>query len=138
MKKKYATDRMIKSRCEFYKNFISENSSDQKKLFAATKKLLNHTDEVPYPPFNDKIKFSNENFNIQVKRDNMINPNLHGGGGGGHKVPALISKIRIFAPNTATATKFGNFSKHLLFYSVELSDTSITTLSKADLSLHRR
>ena len=87
MKKKYATDRMIKSRCEFYKNFISENSSDQKKLFAATKKLLNHTDEVPYPPFNDKIKFANENFNIQVKRDNMINPNLHGGGGVGTKCP---------------------------------------------------
>ena len=31
-------------------------------------------------------------------------------GGGGHKVPALISKIRIFAMNTATATKFGDFS----------------------------
>ena len=32
-----------------------------------------------------------------------------GGGGGGHKVPALISEIRIFATNTATATKFGDF-----------------------------
>ena len=31
-------------------------------------------------------------------------------GGGGHKVPELISKIRIFAMNTATATKFGDFS----------------------------
>ena len=30
--------------------------------------------------------------------------------GGGHKVPALISKIRIFEMNTATATKFGDFS----------------------------
>ena len=51
---------MIRSRCEFYKNFINENSSDQRKLFSATKKLLNHTDEVPYPPFNDKLKFANE------------------------------------------------------------------------------
>ena len=33
-----------------------------------------------------------------------------GGGGGGHKVPALISKICIFAANTAIATKFGDFS----------------------------
>ena len=36
-----------------------------------------------------------------------------GGGGGwglGHKVPALISKIHIFATNTATVTKFGDFS----------------------------
>ena len=28
----------------------------------------------------------------------------------GHKVPALISKNRIFATNTATETKFGDFS----------------------------
>ena len=33
-----------------------------------------------------------------------------GGGGGAHKVPALFSKIFIFATNTATATKFGEFS----------------------------
>ena len=40
---------------------------------------------------------------------------LHGGGVGGmHKVPALISKIRIFATNNATATKFGDFSWNLL------------------------
>ena len=32
------------------------------------------------------------------------------GGEGGHKVPALISKIRIFETNTTTATKFGDFS----------------------------
>ena len=31
-------------------------------------------------------------------------------GGRGHKVPALISKNRIFATNTATETKFGDFS----------------------------
>ena len=60
LKKKYATDIMNKSRCNFYKSFISENSSDQKKLFSATKKLLNHSDETPYPPFDDKLKFANE------------------------------------------------------------------------------
>ena len=38
-----------------------------------------------------------------------INPILHGG----HKVPALISNIRIFVANTATATKFGDISKNL-------------------------
>ena len=35
------------------------------------------------------------------------------GGGGGHKVLALVSKIRIFETNTATATKFGDFSQNL-------------------------
>ena len=33
-----------------------------------------------------------------------------GGGGGEGKVPAPNSKIRIFATNIATATKFGDFS----------------------------
>ena len=32
------------------------------------------------------------------------------GGGGAQTVPALISKIHIFATNTATATKLGDFS----------------------------
>ena len=31
----------------------------------------------------------------------------------GHKVPALISTNRIFATNTATETKFGDFSLNL-------------------------
>ena len=35
------------------------------------------------------------------------------GGGGGHKVPALILKVCIVATNTATATKFGEFSYNL-------------------------
>ena len=30
--------------------------------------------------------------------------------GGGDKVPALISNIRVFATTVATATKFGDFS----------------------------
>ena len=70
---------MSKSRCEFYKSFIGENSSDQRKLFAATKSLLNHTHDVPYPPFKDKLTFANEMGsyfiekidNIQTKLDNM-------------------------------------------------------------------
>ena len=78
-KNEYATDLMIRSRREFYNNFISENSPDQKKLFFATKKVLNHTDEVPSPPFNDKLKFANEMgpyfiekiANTQVKPDNI-------------------------------------------------------------------
>ena len=37
----------------------------------------------------------------------FLNPILHGSGG--HKVPALISSIRIIETNTATATNFGDF-----------------------------
>ena len=42
-----------------------------------------------------------------------LNPILHAGEGGGEgvgEVPAQISKVHIFATNTATATKFGDFS----------------------------
>ena len=36
LKENYATELMNKSRCEFYKSFVGESSSDQRKLFAAT------------------------------------------------------------------------------------------------------
>ena len=39
----------------------------------------------------------------------MVNLSYTAEGGGAHKVPALFSKIFIFATNTATATKFGEF-----------------------------
>ena len=51
---------MNKSRREFFKNFIDKNSSDLRKLFAATKTLLNHAHEVPYLPFKDKLTIANE------------------------------------------------------------------------------
>ena len=62
---------MNKSCCDFYKTFISKDSSDQ-----ATKKLLNHINEIPCSPFNNKLTFANEMGmyfiekinNIQVKR----------------------------------------------------------------------
>ena len=54
-------------------------------------------------------EFSNTSYHYGVVGAERVNPILHGGGGG-QKVPALISKICIFATNTATATKFGDFS----------------------------
>ena len=61
--------------------------------------------------------------NPATYRNFSINPILHLGGGGGgggegeeergRKVPALISKILVFVTNTATATKFGDFSQNL-------------------------
>ena len=46
---------MNKSRCEFYIDFISNISGDQRKFFAATKKLFNHSTETPFPPHSDKL-----------------------------------------------------------------------------------
>ena len=47
---------------------------------------------------------------VPVKGGCLLTLSDTGKGGGGHKVPMLISKIRIFETNTATATKFGDFS----------------------------
>ena len=39
----------------------------------------------------------------------------YAGGGGGHKVPALISKNRIFATNTATEAKLNTVTFHKIY-----------------------
>ena len=46
---------MNKSRRELYTDFVSNISGDQRKLFAATKKLFNQTADTPFPPHGDKL-----------------------------------------------------------------------------------
>ena len=63
----------------FFKGFIEDNSTDQKKLFSATKRLLGRENEIEYPKVNDRAvptdKFSNYFVQkidiIQTKLDNM-------------------------------------------------------------------
>ena len=58
---KNRTTRLMNSvRCEFYTNFINKNSDDQRKLFCATKKLLNKCAETPFPPHSDKLALAND------------------------------------------------------------------------------
>ncbi|XP_022784544.1 uncharacterized protein LOC111325079 [Stylophora pistillata] len=51
---------MNKSRCEFYTDLLGNLSDDQRKLFAATKKLLNQPAETPFPPHGDKLALAND------------------------------------------------------------------------------
>ena len=55
------------------------------------------------------------NFIFSGGKPENFNPILHGvGGGGTTEVPALVSKIRLFATNTATGTEFvGLFIKYI-------------------------
>ena len=46
---------MNKSRREFFTDFVRNISGDQRKLFAATKKLLNQTADTPFPPHGDNL-----------------------------------------------------------------------------------
>ena len=51
---------MNKARRGFYTNFIEENSKDQKKLFAASNRLLNRGSADCLPPTIDKAQFAED------------------------------------------------------------------------------
>ena len=51
---------MNTARRDFFKEFIDKNSSNPKDLFTATKKLLKHEHDVPFPPSDSKLTLANE------------------------------------------------------------------------------
>ena len=51
---------MNEARCACYKEFIDENSSDQSKLFRASKSLLNLQADKSLPPHTDASVLANE------------------------------------------------------------------------------
>ena len=51
---------MNEARCTYYKEFIDENSSDQSKLFQASKSLLNLQADKSLPPHTDVSVLANE------------------------------------------------------------------------------
>ena len=72
---------MNETRCKFYNDFVQDNSSNQRSLFSAAKKLLNKEDNrAVYPPVNNNVKLANQlgNFFVQKietigsKLDNMV------------------------------------------------------------------
>ena len=60
VKRNAATALMNKARREFYTNFIEENSGDQKKLFAASNRLLNRGSADCLPPTIDRAQFAED------------------------------------------------------------------------------
>ena len=57
---------MNKPRREFYTDFVSNISRDQRKLFAA--KLLNQTADTPFPPHGDKLALANDMGSFFIKK----------------------------------------------------------------------
>ena len=60
VKRNAATALMNKARREFYTNFIEEISGDQKKLFAASNRLLNRGSADCLPPTIDRAQFAED------------------------------------------------------------------------------
>ena len=76
-KKNDANALMNEARCKFYHNFIQDNSSSQRHLFSATKKLINQGDNrVVYPPVDDNIKLANQLGTFFIQKNEAIGSNL--------------------------------------------------------------
>ena len=67
---------MNEARKQFYTNFINENSSSQRNLFNATRKLLKQDNETLFPPFKDKLQLANEMGDFFVKKISDVHARL--------------------------------------------------------------
>ena len=76
-KKNDANALMNEARRKFYHNFIQDNSSSQRQLFSAAKKLLSNGDNrVVYPPVDDNIKLANQLGTFFIQKIETIGFNL--------------------------------------------------------------
>ena len=67
---------MNASRKTFYADFISENSTDQGKLFRAAKKLLSMKEELCFPNYSDKTILVNDTADFFVSKIHTIRSNI--------------------------------------------------------------
>ena len=63
---------MNEARRKVYSDFIFENSSNERNLFVAIKRLLNQGHEVPFPPTSDKPVLANEMGSFFVEKIDAI------------------------------------------------------------------
>ena len=67
---------MNNARREFYTEFVENNSHDQRKLFCATKKLLNKKSDTALPSYCDKTSLANDMGNYFIKKISDIRAEL--------------------------------------------------------------
>ena len=77
VKRNAATALMNKARREFYTNFIEENSGDQKKLFAASNRLLDRGSADCLPPTIDRAQFAEDFGKFFVRKIVYIRSRLY-------------------------------------------------------------
>ena len=59
-KRAFCTYLVKMARSECYSTFINDNNSDQRKLFKASKYLLNLKDDIQFPPHSDAFELAND------------------------------------------------------------------------------
>ena len=67
---------MNASRKTFYADFVTENSTDQGKLFRAAKKLLSMKEELCFPNYSDKTILVNDTADFFVSKIDTIRSNI--------------------------------------------------------------
>ena len=67
---------MNEARKVFFKGFIEDNSTDQKKLFSSTKRLLGRENEIEYPKFNDSAVLADKFMDYFVQKIDIIQNKL--------------------------------------------------------------
>ena len=73
----HTTSMMEKARRDYYADFISENSTDQRKLFKPANMLLGRSGDAPtYPPHTDAISLANDFGRFFVKKITDIRATL--------------------------------------------------------------
>ena len=59
-KKNYMTVVMNRSRKKYYREFVLEHGSDQRKLFNAAKSLFHQRNDLSFPAYDDQIMLAND------------------------------------------------------------------------------
>ena len=72
----YANKLMKTARCKYYSDFISENSSDQRKLFKAAKSLLSEPSSLVLPVGMDASALANNIGEFFIKKVDDIKSSL--------------------------------------------------------------
>ncbi|XP_068741951.1 uncharacterized protein [Montipora capricornis] len=68
---------MNETRCKFYNDFVQDNSTNQRSIFSAVKKLLNQKNNMAvYPPVNNNVKLANQLGTFFVQKIETIGSKL--------------------------------------------------------------
>ena len=111
---------MNEARCTYYKEFIDKNSSDQSKLFWASKSLLNLQVDKSLPPHTDASVLANEIGEYFI-----------------HKIAAIRSKLAgdTVSPMVTVRVPHGSSSDDLVMLSEfqTLSEEAVRKLAVASM-----
>ena len=139
VKRNAATALMNKARREFYTNFIEENSGDQKKLFAASNRLLNRGSADCLPPTIDRAQFAEDIGKFFVQKIVNIRSRLDSHGAVNYHKPDIegieSSFVHLTEFKILTEQDVKSLMQHSSLKSCALDPMPSTLVSRCDVLL---